>query len=95
MKSVSDWKLITDQIVRYKKNKGTEYYQLCCEFLVTAEDHRFWSHPGVDLISIIRAIWRTKIHKKREGGSTVAMQLVRTITGDYSLNMRRKIKEIY
>lgn len=96
MKSISDWKIITERIAQHRnENTKTQYSQLLCAFLVTAEDHRFWNHPGVDLISLIRAIWKTKIHKKREGGSTVAMQLVRTITAKYNLSLWRKIREIY
>jgi len=96
MISASEWELITDRVDWYRKERiNTQYCKLLCDFLVTAEDHRFWSHPGVDLISLVRAIWKTKMHKKREGGSTVAMQLVRTITGDYNLSAKRKIKEIY
>lgn len=94
MKSVSNWELITSKIYRIT-NKNIKHHQLCCDYLVTAEDHRFWSHSGVDLISIIRAIWKTKICNNREGGSTIAMQLIRTVTEDYSPTLRRKIKEIY
>lgn len=63
--------------------------------LIAAEDHRFDSHPGVDLISLCRAMWRTLICGKREGGSTIAMQLVRVITGRYERTVSRKILEIY
>jgi len=64
-------------------------------FLIAAEDHRFNSHPGVDLISLFRAMWRTLFCGKREGGSTIAMQLVRVITGRYERTIGRKIVEIY
>lgn len=63
--------------------------------LIAAEDHRFNSHPGVDLISLCRAIWRTLVCRKREGGSTIAMQLVRVITDRYERTINRKIAEIY
>lgn len=63
--------------------------------LIAAEDHRFGSHPGVDLISLCRAVWRTLFCRKREGGSTIAMQLVRVITGRYERTIGRKITEIY
>lgn len=96
MKSVNDWEKITEKVVQYRNEcTNAQYFSQLCEFLVAAEDHRFWQHHGVDPISLARAIWKTKIHKKREGGSTVAMQLVRTITGDYNLSLRRKIREIY
>lgn len=96
MKSLNTWGKITEKLVQYRNEcTDAQYFSQLCEFLVAAEDHRFWQHHGVDLISLARAIWKTKIHKKREGGSTVAMQLVRTITGDYNLSLRRKIREIY
>ena len=96
MKSLNNWEKITEKVVQYRNEcTDAQYFSQLCEFLVAAEDHRFWQHHGVDLISLARAIWKTKIHKKREGGSTVAMQLVRTITGDYNLSLRRKIREIY
>lgn len=63
--------------------------------LIAAEDHRFGSHPGVDPISICRAVWRSVFCGKREGGSTIAMQLVRVITGRYERTIGRKIAEIY
>jgi membrane carboxypeptidase/penicillin-binding protein PbpC len=65
------------------------------EYLVVAEDHRFWWHLGFDIISLARATWRSKINKKREGGSTIAMQLVRTISQDYRPSIKRKLSEIY
>ena len=64
-------------------------------YLIAGEDHRFWFHFGVDPIGLLRAIWRTKVYKKREGGSTIAMQLVRTLTKNYQLSTSRKLKEIY
>ncbi len=63
--------------------------------LIAAEDHRFGSHPGVDPISLCRAVWRTLVCRRREGGSTIAMQLVRVITGHYDRTIGRKIVEIY
>ncbi|WP_455205481.1 penicillin-binding protein 1C [Kaarinaea lacus] len=42
------------------------------------EDKRFWSHPGVDVIAIGRALWQNLTHQQRiSGASTLAMQLVR------------------
>lgn len=65
-----------------------------CEMLIVGEDHRFHSHYGVDPIAIIRACWRTFFCGRTEGGSTIAMQLVRTLTGQYDRTGRRKIIEI-
>jgi len=62
--------------------------------LIVGEDHRLGCHPGVDAIALARAIWCTCFHAKRQGGSTIAMQLVRTLTGNYQRSLSRKFKEI-
>lgn len=63
------------------------------ELLIVGEDHRFLHHPGVDPVALCRAFWNT-MRGSRQGGSTVAMQLVRTITGRYEITLERKIREI-
>jgi penicillin-binding protein 1C len=47
---------------------------------LAAEDRRFWSHPGVDLISIARAI-KTNLSERRvvEGGSTISQQVAKLL----------------
>lgn len=62
--------------------------------LIAGEDHRFKFHKGVDFIALIRATWKTVIFKQREGGSTIAMQLVRVLTAQYDKTIVRKIQEI-
>jgi membrane carboxypeptidase/penicillin-binding protein PbpC len=63
------------------------------ELLIAGEDHRFLHHPGVDPVALCRALWKT-IRGSRQGGSTVAMQLARTITGRYEMTLERKMREI-
>jgi penicillin-binding protein 1C len=42
------------------------------------EDRRFWSHPGVDVRAIMRAVWEdVQPGRRRSGASTVAMQVAR------------------
>ena len=65
-----------------------------CQFLVAGEDHRFHHHPGVDPIALCRAIWKTVFCGCRQGGSTIAMQFVRTVTGRYERTLRRKLLEM-
>ena len=65
-----------------------------CQFLIAGEDHRFHYHPGVDPIALCRAIWKTFFCGYRQGGSTIAMQLVRTVTGRYERTWRRKLLEM-
>lgn len=72
-----------------------EDYAKLVGFLVVAEDHRFYSHPGYDIIGICRALYKDVFKGKREGASTIEQQLVRVLTEDYRYSIRRKIKEIY
>ena len=42
------------------------------------EDRRFWSHPGVDPIAVLRAGWQDITRpRRRSGASTIAMQVAR------------------
>lgn len=41
------------------------------------EDRRFWSHPGVDPVALLRAVWRRFGKGDRSGASTIAMQIAR------------------
>ena len=68
--------------------------QSMCRLLVIGEDHRIALHPGVDPLALCRAAWRTYGRQRREGGSTVAMQLVRVLTGRFERSWRRKAEEI-
>lgn len=65
-----------------------------CKLLIVAEDHRFDIHPGVDPWALCRAAWKTYFCDSRQGGSTIAMQLVRTISGRREMTWQRKIVEI-
>lgn len=66
-----------------------------CEFLIVGEDRRFYQHSGVDLFALCRALWKTFFCGVRQGGSTIAMQFVRTITGRFEKSWRRKFIEIF
>jgi membrane peptidoglycan carboxypeptidase len=65
-----------------------------CEFLIVGEDRRFYRHLGVDVLALCRAVWKTVFCGSRQGASTIAMQLVRTIMGRHEKTWRRKLIEI-
>ena len=65
-----------------------------CRLLLVGEDHRIALHPGVDPLALCRALWRTHGRGSREGGSTVAMQLVRVLTNRFERSWRRKANEM-
>ena len=48
------------------------------ECIINYEDKRFWHHPGVDLLAIMRAAWLDITNRRIvSGGSTITMQTVR------------------
>ena len=48
------------------------------EAIVTFEDKRFWSHPGVDILALLRATRQNIAARKIiSGGSTLSMQVIR------------------
>jgi penicillin-binding protein 1C len=54
--------------------------QTLVDATIAAEDHRFWHHPGVDLIALVRATLRN-IRQGRvvEGGSTITQQVAKLL----------------
>lgn len=61
--------------------------------LIAGEDHRFFSHQGVDFLGILRAIYSTFIRFRLQGASTIEQQLVRVITERYEVSLSRKLRE--
>jgi len=48
--------------------------------LLAKEDRRFWWHPGVDPLALLRAMWQLATHGRVvSGGSTLAMQAARLL----------------
>ena len=62
---------------------------------VAIEDKRFEKHNGVDWKGTTRAILYTLFGKNVQGGSTITQQLVKNVTGDNQVTVKRKITEIY
>ncbi|MEI6471226.1 MAG: PBP1A family penicillin-binding protein [Holophagaceae bacterium] len=64
--------------------------------LVATEDADFWEHNGVSPRGLARGVWNTvtSLGRRREGGSTLTMQLVRTVTAKRQKRLDRKLKEI-
>lgn len=62
---------------------------------IAIEDKRFEKHHGVDWRGTTRAIVYTLFGKNVQGGSTITQQLVKNVTGDNEVTVKRKITEIY
>lgn len=63
--------------------------------IVAVEDARFFEHPGLDILGILRAAW-TNIRRggKVEGASTITQQLARSLFLSPERTYRRKIREL-
>ena len=62
--------------------------------MVAVEDRRFRSHPGVDPIGVVRALWiRVTEGSWRQGGSTITQQLARNILRTNDRSFGRKVRE--
>ncbi|HEV2057889.1 MAG TPA: transglycosylase domain-containing protein, partial [Solirubrobacteraceae bacterium] len=62
---------------------------------VAIEDQRFYRHRGVDFEGVVRAAFKNANSGRTiQGGSTLTMQLVRTLyTGDRDRSLKRKVRE--
>lgn len=69
--------------------------QKLMEAFIAAEDDRFFSHPGIDYKGLIRAgIQYVLTGEKRQGGSTITMQVARNFFLTPEKTFIRKLKEI-
>ncbi len=63
---------------------------------IAIEDERFEDHYGVDLRGATRALWMNLFGKRREGASTITMQVARgVVLRDSRVTLSRKLKEIF
>lgn len=61
--------------------------------IVAAEDDRFYTHPGVDAVSTLRAVFRNLFMGKREGASTITQQTVKNLYGREKTALKAKFYE--
>jgi membrane carboxypeptidase/penicillin-binding protein PbpC len=76
------------------EDAGCRPTALAQQLLISGEDHRFFSHGGIDPIAICRAIWRGMVLRHPEGASTIEMQVVRVVSGRFERTLRRKLHEM-
>jgi penicillin-binding protein 1A len=63
--------------------------------LLDTEDKRFYSHNGVDFISLVNDSWSLLVNREiRSGASTITMQLARNISFSLEQTFIRKFKEM-
>ncbi len=91
---------ITEKIKDIKSNDNyTSIEELPKNYInavISAEDHRFYKHNGIDIISIGRALYHDIKNKNfNEGGSTITQQLAKNIYFTQEKKLIRKIAEIF
>ncbi|MGC8937923.1 MAG: transglycosylase domain-containing protein, partial [Thermodesulfovibrio sp.] len=91
----SDGQVLTEFF--YERRKFVPHYEipdLIKKAFVAAEDVRFYKHPGVDIIGILRALYRDiKAGGIVEGGSTITQQLAKMLFLKPERSITRKLKE--
>ncbi|MCK5394700.1 MAG: penicillin-binding protein 1A [Gammaproteobacteria bacterium] len=80
---------------RRTPKKLEEIPELMLQAFLSAEDDRFFEHPGVDYQGILRAVFHLVMTGKRgQGGSTITMQLARNFYLSSEKTYLRKLNEI-
>lgn len=73
-----------------------ELPKMFTDAVVAVEDHRFYDHGPIDIISIGRAVWvNLTSFKLTEGGSTITQQLAKNIYFTQDKKLERKFAEIF
>lgn len=84
--------------IQSKENytKVSELPQMYINAVISVEDHRFYKHPGIDIIAIGRAVVNDiKAMSLVEGGSTITQQLAKNIYFTQEKKFERKIAEVF
>ena len=73
-----------------------ELPELYVQAVIAAEDQRFWTHGGYDLIAIGRALWNDlRTLSFSEGGSTITQQLAKNQYFTQEKRIERKVAEVF
>lgn len=90
----SDHRLIDEIGNRRNPLSFDEIPQVMQDAILASEDPRFYSHPGVDLLGLVRGFYGFIRGVNLGGGSTITMQLANNISFDGDNVYLRKFKEI-
>src|SRR6478736_2846409 len=62
--------------------------------IIAAEDERFYQHPGIDYLGVLRAAWTNLVAGgRRQGASTITMQVARNFFLSTEKTLTRKLYE--
>ncbi|WP_323745999.1 penicillin-binding protein 1C [Diaphorobacter caeni] len=65
------------------------------EAVLLYEDRSFYRHPGVNPAALVRSAWHITSGGRRQGGSTLTMQLARRVYGIDSRSYGGKVAQIF
>ncbi len=72
----------------------TEVPQQLKNAVIAAEDERFYEHPGIDYLGVMRAAWANLVAGgRRQGASTITMQVARNFFLSSEKTLTRKLYE--
>ena len=96
-RDTGDWKEL--QKLYASENRTWASYDELPENLIHAciaiEDKRFYEHKGVDWITTLQASFKLFLGNGSAGGSTITQQLIKNLTDNKEITIRRKITEIF
>lgn len=84
--------------IRSKENYTTfdELPEIYVDAVLSVEDHRFYNHPGIDVIAVGRAVFNDiRAGAFVEGGSTVTQQLAKNLYFTQEKKLARKVAEVF
>jgi len=90
---------LEDERIYASENSLWASYQQFPKYLYQAfiaiEDHRFYTHNGVDWLGTGKAVVNFFLEfEKVRGASTITQQLIKNLTGDDEVRIQRKIQEV-
>src|SRR5260370_31778 len=86
--------ILSDQLENRRPATLNQIPQHLQDAVIVTEDVRFWHHPGIDPLGIIRAAFRNlRAHGAAEGASTLTQQLVKNYYLTPEKTMKRKVVE--
>ena len=88
--------ILSDQLENRRPVTLNQVPQTLQDAVVVTEDIRYWHHPGVDPIGLMRAVFRNaRAGGVTEGGSTLTQQLVKNYYLTSERTFKRKIVEAF
>lgn len=99
-KKATDYRSVTEEVAAVRRSESyttlDEIPDIYQKAVLSAEDHRFYRHWGVDMISLVRALAENiKTKEFSQGGSTITQQLAKNLFFTNEKKLERKIAELF